>query len=131
MGKYAIWNKQDDIITPRGEIFSANQWMTRYPVAQLDDITIVCGGGVVNGSFFGILGQMVDMYEKMGADFSACTSDEDKLAAIEAFEDARNAPSGLPTAEERQAAALEAIASGATSENSAAMDALLGEEEDI
>ena len=130
MGKYAIWNKTDDIITPRGEVFSANQWMTRYPVAQLENIAIVCGGGVINGAFFGILEQMVDMYTKMGADFSPCESDQDKLDVIEAFEDTQNARSTELTAEERQAAALEAIASGATSENSAVMNALLtGEEE--
>ena len=72
---------------------------------------------------------MKQTYGGMGADLSACETDEDVLRAIEAFEDAQNTASREPTAEERQAAALEAIASGASQENAAALSALLGEEE--
>jgi hypothetical protein len=107
MKRYAIWNKKDPIITPIGEVLTAEQWIERYPVAGVPSITVVCGAGEINGAFFGTLGQMVQMYEANGADFSACETDEDKLAVIEAFEDAMNAPSGEATAEERIAAALE------------------------
>lgn len=129
MKRYAIWNKTDPIITPIGEVLTAEQWKERYPVAGVPSITVVCGAGEINGAFFGTLGQMVQMYEAQGADFSACETDEDKLTVIEAFEDAMNAPSTEPTAEERQAKALEAIAEGATSETTEAINALLGEEE--
>lgn len=130
MSRYAIWNKTDPIITPIGEVLTAEQWIARYPVAGLSSITVVCSAGELNGGFFGTLGSMVDHYTNEGCDFSACTTPEEKLATIEAFEDARNARSTEPTAEERQAAALEAIAEGATSESTAAMNALLtGEEE--
>ena len=129
MKRYAIWDKQSPIITPIGEVMTAEQWIDRYPVAGVDSITIVCGAGEINGAFFGTLGQMVQMYEAQGADFSECETDEDKLVVIEAFEDAMNAPSTEPTVEERQATALEAIASGATAESTAVIDALLGEEE--
>lgn len=129
MKRYAIWNKVDPIITPVGEVFSAEEWIKRYPVANIPSITIVCSAGEINGGFFGTLGQMVQMYSTDGADFSECATDEDKLAVIEAFEDAMNAPSTDPTPEERQAAALEAIATGATSETTEAINALLGEEE--
>jgi hypothetical protein len=129
MSRYAIWNKQDAIITPIGEVLSAAKWIERYPVAGISTIKVVCAGGEINGAFFGTLGQMVDMYTKHGCDFSACVTDQDKLDAIEAFEDAMNAPSNEPTVEERQAAALEAIASGATAESTAAMNALLTGEE--
>lgn len=126
--RYAIWNKQDPILTPIGEVLSPEQWISRYPMAGLDSITVVCAAGEINGAFFGTLGQMVQMYESNGADFSACTTNEEKLAVIEAFEDEMNKPSTEPTTDERQAAALEAIASGATSETTAAMDALLNGE---
>lgn len=129
MKRYAIWNKTDPIITPIGEVLTAEQWKERYPVAGVPSITVVCGAGEINGAFFGTLGQMVQMYEAQGADFSKCETDEDKLAVIEAFEDAMNAPRTEPTPEERQAQALEAIASGATSETTEAINALLGEEE--
>ena len=109
MKRYAIWNKKDPIITPIGEVLTPAEWISRYPVAGLDTITVVCGAGEVNGAFFGTLGQMVQMYESMGCDFSVCSTNEAKLEAIEAFEDARNAveDTGESTPEERIAAALE------------------------
>lgn len=140
MNRYAIWNKKDPIITPIGEVLTAEKWIERYPVAGVASITVVCAAGEVNGAFFGTLGQMVSMYEKQGCDFSACETAEDKLAAIEVFEDAREAEAkaaaeeaaaAAASAEERQVAALEAIANGATSESTAVMNALLtGEEVD-
>ena len=126
--RYAIWDKQSPIITPIGEVLTAEKWIERYPVAGVPSVTVVCAAGEINGAFFGTLGQMVQMYTAQGADFSACTTDEDKLEVIEAFEDAMNAPSTEPTAEERQAAALEAIADGQTTENAAAVNALLNGE---
>ena len=123
--RYAIWNKTDPILTPIGEVLTAEQWIERYPIAGVPSITVVCGAGEINGAFFGTLGQMVQMYEAQGADFSSCETAEDKLDAIEAFEDAQNAPSTEPTPEERQAAALEALADGQTTENAAAVNAFL------
>lgn len=89
--RYAIWNKTDPILTPIGEVLTAEKWIERYPIAAVPSITVVCAGGEINGAFFGTLGQMVDMYTKQGCDFSACETAEDKLATIEAFEDAREA----------------------------------------
>lgn len=107
MARYAIWNKKDNVITPRGEVLSADEWKARYPVAALDSIIVVCAAGEINGGFFGTLGQMRQMWEQQGIDFSACTTNEEILAAIESAEDAANTPSDEPTAEERIAAALE------------------------
>lgn len=91
MSKYAIWNKKDPILTPIGEVLTAEKWIERYPIAGVESITVVCAGGEINGAFFGTLGQMVEMYAKQGCDFTACKTAEDKIAAIEAFEDAREA----------------------------------------
>lgn len=107
MKRYSIWNKKDEIITPIGEIFTAEQWIERYPVAGLDRITVVCSAGEINGGFFGTLGQMKQMYAGMGADFSNCTNDEEVLNVIETFEDSQNIVDDSPTANERIAAALE------------------------
>lgn len=125
--RYAIWNKQDLILTPIGEVLTPEQWIDRYPIAGLESITVVCAGGETNGAFFGTMGQMEEIYGK-DIDFSAYETDQEILDAIEAFEDAMNAPSSEPTPEERQAKALEAIAEGATSESTEAMNALLGVE---
>ena len=83
MAKYAIWDKKTPIITPSGEVFTAEQWMDRYPVAKLDNVTILCSPGEINGAFFGTLGQFVDMYTSRGYDFSGCSTPEEKLAKIE------------------------------------------------
>lgn len=134
MSRYAIWDKQSHVITPIGEVLTAAQWIERYPVAELESITVVCAGGEINGAFFATLGQMVETYAKQGCDFSACTTNEEKLAVIEAFEDAREAEAveaakAEASNAERTATALEAIAEGATSESTAAMNALLTGEE--
>ena len=108
MKRYAIWNKQDMILTPIGEVLSAEKWIERYPIAGVESVTVVCAAGEINGGFFGTLGQLVQMYEAQGADFSLCVDAEDKLAVIEAFEDEMNKPvEAGPSAEERIAAALE------------------------
>ena len=105
--RYAIWDKQSPIITPIGEVLTAEQWIARYPVANIPTITVICSAGEINGGFFGTLGQMVQMYEAQGADFSNATTDIEKLEVIEAWEDVMNEPDTTPSAEERIAAALE------------------------
>ena len=107
MTRYAIFDNFINIITPVGEVLSAQDWKNRYPVANLDSITIVCGAGEINGSFFGTLGQMKDMYAAQGCDFSECTTNEEILQKIEDFEDELNTPSTEPSTNERIAAALE------------------------
>ena len=107
MSKYAIWNKTDDVYTPSGEKFTADEWKKRYPIANLEGVKIVCGGGALNGAFFGIFSEMVSMYTKAGCDFTGCETDQSYLDAIEAFEDEKNKPSTEPSTEERIAAALE------------------------
>ena len=144
MTKYAIWNKQDPILTPIGEVLSAAKWIERYPMAALESVTVICAAGEVNGAFFGTLGQMVEMYTRRGCDFSTCETAQDKVDAINAFdeaqeiaaEEARLASIAAEEAAieaqnmmaERQTAALEAIASGQSTENAAALEALLNGE---
>ena len=103
--RYAIWNKKDPILTPIGEVLPAEKWIERYPIAGLESITVVCAGGEINGGFFGTLGQMVEMYIKQGCDFSGCETAEDDLAAIEAFEDAREAKAAAEAKAKAEAAA--------------------------
>ena len=104
MARYAIWNKKDKILTPIGEVLTAEQWIERYPIAGVESITVICAAGEINGGFFGTLGQMVDMYINEGCDFSECTTPEEKLAKIEAFDverDAKAAAEAKAKAEEQ------------------------------
>ena len=88
MSKYAIWNKNDDVITPIGEVLTPEQWIERYPMAKILDIVI--GGGTINGSFCMEYTSFVDMYKKMGVDFSECSTKQECLDLIEQFEDEQN-----------------------------------------
>ena len=140
MIKYAIWNKQDMILTPSGAIFTAEQWKEQYPIAALDSVTVLCAAGELNGAFFGTLGQTVERYERRGLNFSSCVTAQDKVDLINAFEAAElakmeenaraaaEAEAEAAALAERQTAALEAIASGQSTENAAALDALLNGE---
>lgn len=127
MSKYAIWDKKSPILTPVGEIFTAEQWIERYPIAGLDSITVVCAGGEINGAYFGTLGQMVEHYAKKGCDFSACETALDKLNVIEAFEDAENdraIENGAASAanEELTATSLASIAASLEYQNMMTLD---------
>lgn len=111
MKRYAIWNKKDTIYTPSGAKFTAEEWITRHPIAENPDIIIICSAGTYNGAFFGTLGQLKDMCEAEGCDFSDCESNEAILNKIEAFMDEQQAKvKDEPSVEERTAAALEFIA---------------------
>lgn len=123
MSRYAIWNKKDSILTPVGKVFTAEEWIALRPIAGIDSVTVVCAAGEINGAFFGTLGQMVKMYEDQGADFSACETNEDKLAVIEAFEDAQNtASSEAVSNEELTATSLASIAASLEYQNMLTLD---------
>ena len=105
--RYQIWDKTSPVITPIGEVLTPEQWISKYPVANV--LPTVVAGGAINGAFFGVYPAMIDMYEKMGCDFSECTTEQEHLDAIEAFEDAANTPDvSYVSTDERIAAALEA-----------------------
>lgn len=118
MKRYAIWDKQSPILTHIGEVLTAEQWVQRYPIAGIDTITVVCSAGEINGGFFGTLGQMKQMYEAQGADFSDCKTNEEILEAIEAFEDAQNVvDESVVSNEELTATSLASIAASLEYQN--------------
>lgn len=109
MARYVIWDETSRVITPTGEVFTAEQWMDRYPMAKLDDIYLVVAGGTINGAFCQEYTSLIDIYTQAGCDFSECVSKQDHLDKIEEFEDERNAQqSDYIDPQERIAAALEA-----------------------
>lgn len=127
MSKYAIWDKKSSVITPSGEVFTAEQWMERYPVARLDSVTILCSPGEINGAFFGTLGQLVDMYSGRGYDFSDCSTPEEKLAKIEEIlaeeaEKARVAREEQAVKDEMNSVALSSIAASMEYQNLLTLD---------
>lgn len=122
MKRYAIWDKQSPILTPIGEVLTPEKWIERYPIAGVESITVVCSAGEINGGFFGTLGQMKQMYEGQ-VDFSACTTNEEILEAIEAFEDAQNAVDETAVSnEELTASSLASIAASLEYQNMMTLD---------
>lgn len=116
MNRYVIWDKKSPILTPVGKVFTAEQWIERYPIASIDSIKVVCAGGEINGAFFGTLGQMKEMHAK-NIDFSSCVTDQDVLDAIEAYEDSQNAPRNEISNEELSATSLASIAASLEFQN--------------
>ena len=109
MKRYQIWDKKSNVITPIGEVLTPEQWINRYPMAGVDGIDLIIGGGTINGSVCMEYTQTKDMYEKMGCDFSSCETKQDVLDTIEGYEDEMNTPDpNYVSNEERIASALEA-----------------------
>lgn len=99
---YQIWNRTDNIITPSGAKFTAEEWAKKYPFPKMIITT-----GVINGGCAMEFNQTVDCFKKAGANITDNMTDEEVLAAIEEFE--MNPPGAdQPSIEERTAAALEA-----------------------
>jgi hypothetical protein len=126
--RYAIWDKTSHVYTPAGEDLTPEEWISRYSWINAPGAVPIVAKGLINGGYCGELSQMKDFAEDAGATFEEDLTAEELLEAIEAWEDLMNTPSGIPSAEERTAAALEQIASGTTSETTEALNALLGEE---
>ena len=111
--KYKIWDKQEPIYTPVGEVFTAQQWLDKWPWAKLPNTKCVISAGPINGAVMGEFSSFVEQYKKMGCPIDDAMTDEEILQAIEDFED--NPPEPEPTIEER-AIALEEFKAMATVE---------------
>ena len=109
MSRYVIWDETSHVIVPTGQVFSADQWMDKYPMARLPEIDLVVAGGTINGAFCQEYTSFVDIYTQAGCDFEGCVTKQDFLDRIEQFEDERNeASANYVDPQERVAAALEA-----------------------
>ena len=109
MSRYKIYDNVSPVFTPIGEELTAEQWLSRYPWAKRTKMIV--GGGAINGSVALVFDDYVSMMVIAGCDFSACTSDQDYLDAIENFEDAAGKGSAEDTVSDqtRIADALEDI----------------------
>lgn len=103
--KYKIWDKKETLITPIGEILTAEDVMNRYPVARLDNMKfIICDAPITMGVFMEFE-QTKQTYKQLGVPITDDMTDQEVLDAISYFEE--NPPIPEPTAEERIAAAME------------------------
>lgn len=103
--RYQIWNKTDDIYTPSGERFTAEEWAARYPWSRIPGAKMIITTGIINGGAAMEFEATRQAYLQQGAAITDGMTDDEVLAAIEYFED--HPPQGEPSAEERIAAAME------------------------
>lgn len=114
--KYAIWDKKSQVITPSMEVFTAEEWMERYPVSKIDGFELVIGGGKINGNMCMELDSFLDDYRARGYEFPEDATPQECLDLIEQYEQeeyqkqiaAAQQQTEVITPEERIAAALEA-----------------------
>lgn len=103
--KYKIWNGTDTLITPIGEVLTAEQVKAKYPAAAMNNMKyIICDAPISLGVFMEFY-QTKDMYKRLGAPITDGMTDQEVLDAISYFEE--NPPAPEPSAEERIAASLE------------------------
>lgn len=103
--KYKIWNKQDVLITPIGEVLTPQQVVERYPMAALENFKFVICDSPISMGVFMELEQTKGHYKSMGAAITDDMTDQEVLDAITYFEE--HPPEPEPTAEERIASAME------------------------
>lgn len=103
--KYKIWDKQQTLITPIGEVLTSAQVFERYPASAIEGIQyIICDSPISLGVFMEF-SQTKENYKARGAIINDSQTTQEVLDAITYFEENPAAP--LPSAEERMAAAME------------------------
>lgn len=103
--KYKIWDKQETLVTPIGEVLTPEQVIERYPMAALPNFKfIICDAPITLGVFMEYE-QTKQSYKQMGVPITEDMTEQEVLDAITFFEE--NPPVPEPTPEERMAAAME------------------------
>ena len=103
--KYKIWNKTDTLVTPIGEVLTAEQVIEKYPMSALEGFKfIICDAPISLGVFMEFE-QTKQAYKGMGVPITDTMADQEVLDAITYFEE--NPVPVPPTSEERLAAAAE------------------------
>ncbi len=106
MAKYKIWNGTDDIYTPVAH-FTPEQWREQWPWAKIPGVKVVIAGGKINGAFCQEFDTFKNQAIKSGVAITDDMTDDEVLAAIEAFENTVPVVDDTPSLEERAVAALE------------------------
>lgn len=106
MARYKFWDGKENIYTPSGAQFTADEWRNEWPWVNAPGAKMVISTGAINGGFCAELSLMKNNYAAH-INFDGMTDDE-ALLAIEQFEDHPPQPEQPITAMDRIAAAMEA-----------------------
>lgn len=85
--RYVLWDKTSSVRTPSFEVFTAEEWKNRHPIAKEEDSVIVLANSYFNGGLIAELHQLIEIAESRGATFAEGLSDQELLDAIEQFEE--------------------------------------------
>ena len=111
--KYQVWDKESDVYTPDGSVFTPEEWTNTYKWINQPGAVMILQAGRTNGGICMEYDQWVDFYRQRGCEISdELKADPDAcIDVIEAFEDLEQErmmeAAQEPTAEERIAAAME------------------------
>ncbi|WP_129599382.1 hypothetical protein [Anaerophilus nitritogenes] len=103
--KYKIWNKQDRLITPIGEVLSKEEIFARYPASAIQGINFIIADQPISMAVFMEFESTKESYKQMGVKITEKMTMQEVLNTITEWEE--NPPIQESTAEERIASALE------------------------
>lgn len=103
--KYKIWDQKETLVTPVGEVLTAQEVFEKYPASQLPSFKFIIADAPISMAVFMEFESTKSQYKNLGAEITDGMSDEEVLAAITAFEE--KPAEAAATAEERIASALE------------------------
>ena len=120
--KYKIWNKQDSLITPIGEVLTKEEVFSKYPMATVPELDfVICDTAITLGVFMEYT-QTKDIYRDRIIEMASTpdTTEAEKQEMIDDYNSLEpqevldlitfmeeNPPIPEATAEERIASALE------------------------
>lgn len=103
--RYKVWDKQETLVTPIGEVLTADQVKAKFPMAALPNFEfIICDAPISMGVFME-LEQTKSHYKNLGVEITEGMTGQEVCDAITQFEEIKPVPE--PSAEERIAASLE------------------------
>lgn len=103
--KYKIWDKQETLITPVGDVLTAEQVKAKFPMAALPNFKFMICDAPISMGVFMELEQTKNHYKGLGVEITDEMTDQEVCDAITHFEE--NPPAPEPSAEERMASAME------------------------
>ena len=105
--KCKICDKEETLLTPIGEILTAEEVKNKYPMARLPQFKfIICDAPITLGVFMEFE-QTKQQYKQMGVPITDEMTDQEVLDAISYWEENPPIIEEVVTAEERMAAAME------------------------
>lgn len=103
--KYKIWDGQETLVTPIGEVLTPEAVRAKYPVATIPGMKFIIADSPIQLQVWDEFTGIKEMYKKLGAGITDEMTDQEVLDAVSAFQE--TPVEAEPTAEERIAAALE------------------------